>query len=86
VLPDFQSQGVGGALIHAGVAAARDAGEHLVVLLGHADYYPRFGFLPASDFDIHVSFLDDGPHLMVLPLDDSPVPTGTIEYPALWGN
>jgi predicted N-acetyltransferase YhbS len=86
VLPDYQNQGVGGALIGAGLATARAAGEHLVILLGHADYYPRFGFLPASAFDIHVSFLEDGPNLMVLPLDDTPVPTGTIEYPALWGN
>lgn len=86
VLPAYQNQGVGGALIRAGVAASRAAGEHLVVLLGHADYYPRFGFKQASDFDIHVSFLGDGPHLMVLPLDDTPVPPGTIEYPALWGN
>ena len=86
VLPAYQNQGVGGTLIRDGLAAARAAGEHLVILLGHADYYPRFGFLLASDFDIHVSFLDDGPNLMVLPLDDTSVPAGTIEYPALWGN
>jgi putative acetyltransferase len=86
VLPTHQNQGVGGALIRAGLAAARAADEHLVILLGHADYYPRFGFLLASAFDIHVSFLEDGPNLMVLPLDETPVPAGTIEYPALWGN
>ncbi|QNE22760.1 N-acetyltransferase [Kribbella qitaiheensis] len=86
VLPAYQGQGVGGALIRAGLAASRAAGEHLVILLGHADYYPRFGFKLASDFDIHVSFLEDGPNLMVLPLDDTPVPAGVIEYPALWGN
>jgi len=86
VLPDCQNQGVGGALIRAGLTAARAAGEHLVILLGHADYYPRFGFQLASTFDIHVSFLEDGPNLMVFPLDDTPVPAGTIEYPALWGN
>jgi predicted N-acetyltransferase YhbS len=85
VLPDYQNRGVGSELIRAGVAAARVAGEHLVILLGHADYYPRFEFRPASDFDIHVSFLEDGPNLMALPLDDTPVPAGMIEYPALWG-
>lgn len=86
VLPDYQNQGVGGALMYAGLAAARAAGEHLVILLGHANYYPRFGFRPASGFDIHVSFLEDGPNLMALPLDDTPVPAGTIEYPAPWDN
>lgn len=85
VLPEYQKLGVGGELIRAGLTAARAAGERLVVLLGHADYYPRFGFRPATEFDIHVSFLDDGPNLMVYRLDETPVPAGTIEYPAAWG-
>ena len=84
VLPDHQNQGIGGALIQAGLTATRAAGEHLVILLGHPTYYPRFGFLPATTFDIHHSQVDDGPHLMALPLDDTPVPAGTIEYPTLW--
>lgn len=86
VLPDHQNQGVGGALIRAGLAAARAAGEHLVILLGHPTYYPRFGFLPATTFDIHHSDIDDGPHLMALPLDDTPVPAGPITYPPLWNS
>jgi putative acetyltransferase len=86
VLPDHQNQGIGGALIQAGLTAARAAGEHLVILLGHSTYYPRFGFLPATTFDIHHPHVDDGPHLMVLPLDDAPVPAGTITYPPLWNN
>ncbi|MFK4089466.1 GNAT family N-acetyltransferase [Kribbella sp. NPDC020789] len=85
VLPEYQKQGVGAELIRVGLAAARAAGERLVVLLGHADYYPRFGFRPATEFDIHVSFLDDSPNLMVYPLDETPVPAGMIEYPAVWG-
>jgi hypothetical protein len=32
------------------------AGENLVVLLGHADYYPQFGFRPASSFGIQDAF------------------------------
>ena len=86
VLPPHQNQGIGGTLIQVGLEAARRAGEHLVILLGHPTYYPRFGFLPATTFDIHHSHVDDGPHLMVLPLDDTPVPAGTIDYPALWDN
>jgi predicted N-acetyltransferase YhbS len=86
VLPTHQNQGVGGTLIQAGLTAARAATEHLVILLGHPTYYPRFGFLPATDFDIHHSSVDDGPHLMALPLDDTPIPSGTIEYPALWND
>jgi predicted N-acetyltransferase YhbS len=29
------------------IAGARDAGEGVIVLLGHPGYYPRFGFVPA---------------------------------------
>jgi putative acetyltransferase len=52
VLPEDQRRGVGGALMHAGIAAAEGRGEPLVVLLGHPWYYPRFGFEPARQFGI----------------------------------
>lgn len=82
VLPAHQGQGVGSAVILAGLAEARRQGEHLVILVGHLDYYPRFGFRPAADFGIDGPI--SGPHLMVLPLDDHPVPAGTIRYPLTW--
>jgi putative acetyltransferase len=44
VLPDWQRRGVGGALIRAGLAMLRDRGESVAIVLGHHDYYPRFGF------------------------------------------
>jgi putative acetyltransferase len=47
VLPDHQGRGVGSALMHATLAAADALGARAVVLLGHPDYYPRFGFEPA---------------------------------------
>ena len=42
--PDRQRTGVGAALVRAGLAACRDLGLDGVVVLGHPDYYPRFGF------------------------------------------
>ena len=84
VLPDYQKQGVGSAVIRTALAAARAQGEHLVVLLGHLEYYPRFGFRPASTFGIDAASIESGPHLMALPLDDTPVPSGTIHYPPPW--
>ncbi len=47
VHPDFQRRGVGSALVRAGLEAARRLGHKSVVVLGHAEYYPRFGFVPA---------------------------------------
>lgn len=44
VLPARQRQGVGGALIRAAVELATERGEPVLCLLGHATYYPRFGF------------------------------------------
>jgi putative acetyltransferase len=47
VLPAFQGQGIGSALVREGLAACRRAGCAAVFVLGHAHYYPRLGFVPA---------------------------------------
>jgi putative acetyltransferase len=52
VTPESQGAGVGSALVHAVLGAADALGEPLVVLLGHTDYYPRFGFRPAAELGI----------------------------------
>ena len=44
VIPDRQGRGVGSALIREGLDRCTQAGHRIVVLLGHPDYYPRFGF------------------------------------------
>jgi putative acetyltransferase len=44
VLPEYQRQGIGSALIERGLAALRERCCPFVVVLGHPDYYPRFGF------------------------------------------
>lgn len=48
VHPDHQRTGIGSALVRAGLEACRDLGMLGVVVLGHPDYYPRFGFRPAG--------------------------------------
>jgi putative acetyltransferase len=52
VLPDLQRAGVGLALMHAVLGAADALGYPVVVLLGHTDYYPRFGFVEATTLGI----------------------------------
>jgi putative acetyltransferase len=44
VLPGFQRQGIGSALVRRGLEVCRERGHRIVVVLGHADFYPRFGF------------------------------------------
>jgi putative acetyltransferase len=52
VLPDFQRRDIGSSLIKAGIAQLRRDGQTFVVVLGHPDYYPRFGFRPTAEFGI----------------------------------
>src|SRR5690606_1650697 len=86
VLPEYQGKGAGSAAIRAALEAARAMGENLVLVLGHADYYPRFGFTPASGFGVRPPFEVPDEAMMALALDpDRPVPTGTIAYPPAFG-
>jgi len=48
VRPDRQRRGIGDRLIREGFLRLREAGVGIVVVVGHPDYYPRFGFVPAS--------------------------------------
>ena len=52
VRPDRQRQGVGVALIRRALSAADERGEPLVLVEGVPDYYPRFGFRPASELGL----------------------------------
>ena len=52
VRPDRQRAGIGSSLVRAGLAAADARGEPVVLVLGHPEYYPRFGFRPASQLGI----------------------------------
>ena len=60
--PDRQRDGVGSALMHAVLGAADALDESLVVLLGHLDYYPRFGFVPAAELGIAPDVPEWTPH------------------------
>jgi putative acetyltransferase len=83
VLPAQQGTGVGGALMHAVIAAA-DALDHpVVVLLGHVDYYPRFGFVPAVTIGISPAEPAWGDHFQARPLFAwTPALTGVFRYAA----
>lgn len=52
VVPARQRAGIGSELVRAGVRECAAAGATFAVVLGHPDYYPRFGFVPASRFSL----------------------------------
>ncbi|WP_326574543.1 N-acetyltransferase [Streptomyces sp. NBC_00481] len=86
VLPDHQRRGAGGAVVRAALEAARARGERLVLVLGHPEYYPRFGFVRASEYGIRPDFDVPDAAMMALVLDGSAsVAPGTIRYPAAFG-
>ena len=56
VWPGHQRIGIGSLLVKTGLAECRVVGYDAIVVLGHPDYYPRFGFVPASRFDLRCEY------------------------------
>lgn len=83
VVPHCQKQGVGSALVRRGLEAARELGHSVVIVVGHPDYYPRFGFVPAQPLGILAPFEAPSEAFMVLGLHPNALlgVHGTVEYP-----
>ncbi len=81
VLPAYQNQGVGAALIQAGHEIAKELGYTYSVVLGSDRYYPKFGYATASQFGIQPPDGIPAQYLMAIPLqDNAPALSGTIRY------
>ncbi len=52
VVPSYQRQGIGKALVKVGLERSKQLGVALVVVLGHPSYYPKFGFKKASEYEL----------------------------------
>jgi putative acetyltransferase len=73
VLPEYQRKGIGGKLIETGNQKLREVGYPFIVVLGHPEYYPRFGFQPAGGYGIRCEW-DVPEHVfMVLVMDQSKI-------------
>jgi putative acetyltransferase len=88
VLPAHQRQGIGSALIRAGLEQVQAAGHPYCVVLGHPAYYPRFGFAPAGEWGIELALPVPPEVFMVRELQPGALAgrAGTITYePELMG-
>lgn len=86
VLPEYQNQGIGSALSRHGVAEARRLGYTIMVVLGHPNYYPRFGFTRSADYGIHCAYDVPEEAFMVLPLCPGALDglLGVVRYPPVF--
>ena len=73
VLPEHQRDGIGSKLIEAGTSKLKEAGHPFIIVLGHANYYPRFGFKPASTLGIKCEWEVPDDVFMLLVLHQSKV-------------
>jgi len=71
VLPEYQRQGIGSELIRTGTARLKSKGCPFVIVVGHAEYYPRFGFEPASHYGIRSEWDVPDDAFMILVLNES---------------
>jgi putative acetyltransferase len=68
VLPGQQRKGIGALLVTAGLETCRRAGFTMAVVLGHPEYYPRFGFRPASQLGLRSEYDVPDPVFMAMEL------------------
>jgi predicted N-acetyltransferase YhbS len=83
VIPELGRRGIGSQLVTEGLATAARLGHRSVIVLGHPEYYPKFGFKPASRWNIKAPFDAPDEAFMALELvkDELAGKSGVVEYP-----
>ena len=87
VLPGLQNEGIGSALVRRGLEECRQLGHDVVVVLGHSEYYPRFGFIPASRKGLRSEYPVPDEVFMVAELSPGALAgrTGLVKYHPAFG-
>jgi putative acetyltransferase len=88
VLPDRQNEGIGAALVRAGLEECLRRGERVVFVLGHPRYYPRFGFRPSKPLGIDCEYDVPADVFMVAELEPGALAgrRGTVRYRPEFGS
>jgi len=83
VRPEVQNQGIGSELVPEGLEWCRSLGHRIVVVVGHPDYYPRFGFSPARARGLEAPFPVPDEAFLALELVPGALDgiTGVVQYP-----
>ena len=83
VIPELQKQGIGGKLIKKGIEKAIELGFDSIIVLGHKDYYPKFGFQKASKWGIQSPFEVPDEAFMAIELIEKALENkaGVVRYP-----
>lgn len=84
IVPEFQRQGVGSQLVLEAHRIAKELGYQSIVVLGHAKYYPRFGYEPLKKYGLELPFAVREENGMVVSLTENGLSgvTGKVEYPS----
>ena len=86
VLPEYQNKGIGLSLIKQGHIIARKLGYEYSVVLGHSKYYPKAGYIPASQYGIKAPFEVEDENFMAVSLSgNSNKLNGIIKYDKAFG-
>jgi len=83
VLPAFHKKSIGKLLVIYGLQVAKDIGRKSVIVLGHPSYYPKFGFEPASKWNIKSPFPAPDEAFLAIELEKGSLEkvSGTVIYP-----
>ena len=71
ILPEYQRKGIGKRLIEEGHRIAKELGYHYSIVLGSEKYYPKFDYIPASQYGIIAPFEVQNENFMAIKLNDS---------------
>jgi putative acetyltransferase len=83
VLPEYQKQGIGSRLVREGLKKCQESGYKAIILVGHHDFYPRFGFSQASRKGLKLPFDVPGEAFMMYEIVPQALKgiSGEVEYP-----
>jgi putative acetyltransferase len=88
IVPEYQKRGIGSHLVVEGLKCCQESGCEAVIVLGHARFYSRFGFVPSVNYGIKSEYDVPAEVFMIKELKDSALKgcSGIIKYHGAFSN